>query len=203
MCPPLQHTHACDPAQGGTPAVCTGVLGNPWTVPLSYLLSLSLEETSPPPFKTFTDLRERDKRGTFNIKDWKCGTKDSPAEQWTNIQLQLKCCRLWRNMFLRTLDQYIQYIGGGVSLLVGVTFCTELMYVIICPVPPAGSGTLMKYSNMYGWWINFLGGESGPAERRVAGFFREGLLVKDKLYISLLFYVSLKNVVKTANIIKK
>lgn len=50
-------------------------------------------------------------------------------------------------MLWRTFDWYIQY-SGGLRLLVGVRFCTELIYVIICPVPPAGFSIMLQYSNM-------------------------------------------------------
>lgn len=50
-------------------------------------------------------------------------------------------------MLWRTLDWYMQY-SGGLCLLVGVRFCTELIYVIICSVPPAGFSKLLEYSNI-------------------------------------------------------
>lgn len=50
-------------------------------------------------------------------------------------------------MWWRTLSWYMQY-SKGLCLLMGVRFCTELMYAIICSLPPAGFSILLEYSNI-------------------------------------------------------
>lgn len=50
-------------------------------------------------------------------------------------------------MLWRTFDWYMQY-SGTLCLLVGVRFRTELIHVIMCPVPPAGVCARPQLSDM-------------------------------------------------------